>query len=613
MINLSGDAPTAMHELGHNLNLLHGGGVNTNCKPNYLSIMNYSYYMLRYNNADGDRAAAMDFSPPRSPVHGGRHNLLATLNTFALDEEPFDTDPNEYRVRYYQWDGGTGSLFGEGAIVPADPIGDDPDFNKDGDSNDSTLGVPVNRANRTDPNVSVSCDDNDKDFLRDHDDWSNLELQFRNDGDSANAAVDLELLDIEMPTFDDEIAILEETSATDLAITVATEPAAGNVHSVTPVVTNLGTVTATGVTVTLSSVGATPQDPLPAGCEHDAGNVTCRTQPSVLDVGESSDVTIDYQLNTDSTTAEITLTTRSQFNGPGNDPDPNNNTTQVTIGQTEVNDDWRNLTDFNAAVETTFSQSNTGIGGRVVAGGDVTLNSWGIGSQLDVDPERVDLMVGGALNAAGGQVSSGSITYQTQTTSTVWAPNGTISQAPPTFDITEAFASLDAVVGSWGPVAAGGLISTSNIWWTTLRFEGTDPALNVFEIEAAELQTAKAIEVRVPVGATALIKVTGTNYSTQAGGLTSMRLWKNGSYQQLGDNQNNSTDVDLRGRLLWVFPDATDIQIGPSLAWEGTIIAPEADVVLQAGMQLRGSVIANWITGNGTLRNYPLAGDVQLP
>lgn len=34
-----------MHELGHNLNLLHGGNVNTNCKPNYLSVMNYMFEM----------------------------------------------------------------------------------------------------------------------------------------------------------------------------------------------------------------------------------------------------------------------------------------------------------------------------------------------------------------------------------------------------------------------------------------------------------------------------------------------------------------------------------------------------------------------------------------
>lgn len=38
-------AGTFMHELGHNLNLRHGGGDNTNFKPNYLSIMNYSFQL----------------------------------------------------------------------------------------------------------------------------------------------------------------------------------------------------------------------------------------------------------------------------------------------------------------------------------------------------------------------------------------------------------------------------------------------------------------------------------------------------------------------------------------------------------------------------------------
>ena len=36
-------AGTLMHELGHNLNLGHGGGDWTNNKPNYLSVMNYTF------------------------------------------------------------------------------------------------------------------------------------------------------------------------------------------------------------------------------------------------------------------------------------------------------------------------------------------------------------------------------------------------------------------------------------------------------------------------------------------------------------------------------------------------------------------------------------------
>jgi hypothetical protein len=36
-------AGTLMHELGHNLNLDHGGKDDINCKPNYLSVMNYAF------------------------------------------------------------------------------------------------------------------------------------------------------------------------------------------------------------------------------------------------------------------------------------------------------------------------------------------------------------------------------------------------------------------------------------------------------------------------------------------------------------------------------------------------------------------------------------------
>ncbi len=38
-----GDTAIFVHELGHNLGLLHGGADHTNNKPNYYSIMNYSY------------------------------------------------------------------------------------------------------------------------------------------------------------------------------------------------------------------------------------------------------------------------------------------------------------------------------------------------------------------------------------------------------------------------------------------------------------------------------------------------------------------------------------------------------------------------------------------
>ena len=42
-----------MHELGHNLGLHHGGDDGVNFKPNYLSIMNYSFEILGTLRANG--------------------------------------------------------------------------------------------------------------------------------------------------------------------------------------------------------------------------------------------------------------------------------------------------------------------------------------------------------------------------------------------------------------------------------------------------------------------------------------------------------------------------------------------------------------------------------
>jgi hypothetical protein len=52
---VSEQAGTFMHELGHNLGLDHGGNEDKLYKPNYLSVMNYSFQLtgLRFNGANG--------------------------------------------------------------------------------------------------------------------------------------------------------------------------------------------------------------------------------------------------------------------------------------------------------------------------------------------------------------------------------------------------------------------------------------------------------------------------------------------------------------------------------------------------------------------------------
>jgi hypothetical protein len=140
-------ASTLMHELGHTLGLKHGGneGIN-NCKPNYLSIMNYT---LQFPVADPNRP--MDYSDKE----------LDLLNEKALTETLGISGPANRRIVY-----GAG-FDGSVQLKPANqPL----DWNGNGPIDDAPVEADINYINID------GCRDKKSpgDLLTGHDDWKSI-------------------------------------------------------------------------------------------------------------------------------------------------------------------------------------------------------------------------------------------------------------------------------------------------------------------------------------------------------------------------------------------------------------------------------------------------------
>ncbi|MEM7120152.1 MAG: CARDB domain-containing protein [Pseudomonadota bacterium] len=163
-----------MHELGHTLGLGHGGGDNRNCKPNYLSVMSYTF-------TDGLQPyGQFDYSRSVLPTSG------------ALVEDDLDETIGIQ-------DGAFLTFYGPPRDVDGIDQGDDGDFNDDWAVGlgagaidwDFDGSADDNPATPTDLNFLgiIGCgldksgagapDDDAADTLTGHNDWDNIQIGFR--------------------------------------------------------------------------------------------------------------------------------------------------------------------------------------------------------------------------------------------------------------------------------------------------------------------------------------------------------------------------------------------------------------------------------------------------
>jgi hypothetical protein len=159
------EAGTIMHELGHNLGLLHGGDENVNFKPNYLSLMSY-FFQLRGIPA----ANRLDYS----------QGALPQLNENSLNENLGIQDGSDNTL-YFCPGGAQSQVPGTGAI----------DWNCNGTIQPAAVSANING----DGNLST---------LTGFDDWPKVvqSLPFQTNGDFQDGAHDftvpVEELDLQM-------------------------------------------------------------------------------------------------------------------------------------------------------------------------------------------------------------------------------------------------------------------------------------------------------------------------------------------------------------------------------------------------------------------------------
>ena len=258
--------------------------------------------------------------------------------------------------------------------------------------------------------------------------------------------------------------------------------------------------------------------------------------------------------------------------------------------------------DWNVVVMGDLNLMNTDSEGRMVIGRDATLQNFGVASSYPNDPSRIDLAVGRDLNAVNVGINHGSATYGRNLSGTLTnpLPNGTLTRATTPFDVGALFEALAIRSSFWADLDPEGTISGPE--YGALTLQGTNATRNVFTLSASKLASAQEIRIRVPFGATTLINVTGKTYASST--VSAIAYWNGSAYVQLQNHGLPPELETLRTKTVWNWPDATDVDLGPNTAWQGTILAPRA-VVHLGYQQVNGPIVAGALYGTGETHIHP--------
>jgi choice-of-anchor A domain-containing protein len=216
--------------------------------------------------------------------------------------------------------------------------------------------------------------------------------------------------------------------------------------------------------------------------------------------------------------------------------------------------------------------------GRMWVGGNANLSGYGVGAQLaDCDINNPVLVVGGDLTITGGV--KGQIWVGGIFTGTAPQCGGIWDNEPAPVDFVELRDTLTAYSNLIANYPVNGTVSLGG---ARLVLTGTDPDINIIEVNGDDLTYANGITINAPVSSSMIVNITGTSAGFNGGTITLPDGIECGSGAVELD--------DFCNQLIWNMPEVTTLEVG-GISVQGSVLAPNATMVSSGSGNINGTVI----------------------
>lgn len=333
-IEYNHDGGTIFHELGHNLNLRHGGFENKNCKPNYVSQMNYD---LQFGIPRVGGGSIIDYSPPRVALNGSTRGSAPLGNLVENDlDETAVLDATDANNRFVFVNALNAKV--------VNTLNAPPDWDGAGGTTNTGAQSNVDNGVPPGPNAAPSAcvNGSNNDTLAGSHDWTRVSIPFRGFGDSEDGAINPETTP--EPTLDELRAVDELLNTTDLAVAITDAPdpvAAGESMTYRVEVRNVGPNPASSVQVTSALPGDLTAITASIPCQATGTTLVCSL--GELLSGASRSFTISAAVPADLVYVhggpKTIVASTSADNLLGTDPTPGNDaafTTTLVVAKADV-------------------------------------------------------------------------------------------------------------------------------------------------------------------------------------------------------------------------------------------------------------------------------------